>query len=92
MSHFIQKLTTFSYFEIFISIKVNHCQVQHLHFLPQVTVLLTQIVLLRPTSLLSNGYQGSIPGGKAQPGRDADQSPPFSANVKNEYEVYLLSP
>jgi hypothetical protein len=30
-------------------------------------------------------------GGKARPGRDADHSPPSSAEVKNE-EQYLLSP
>jgi hypothetical protein len=29
-------------------------------------------------------------GGKARPGRDADHSPPSSAEVKNE--LYLLSP
>jgi hypothetical protein len=27
---------------------------------------------------------GPFPGGKAQPGRDADHSPPSSAEVKNE--------
>jgi hypothetical protein len=27
---------------------------------------------------------GSLPGGKAQPGRDADHSPPSSAEVKYE--------
>jgi hypothetical protein len=31
-------------------------------------------------------------GGKARPGRDADHSFPFSAVVKNEHELYLLSP
>jgi hypothetical protein len=31
-------------------------------------------------------------GGKARPGRDADHSPPSSAEVKNEEELYLLSP
>jgi hypothetical protein len=31
-------------------------------------------------------------GGKARPGRDADHSPPSSAEVKNELELYLLSP
>jgi hypothetical protein len=38
------------------------------------------------------GTGGSFPGGKARPGRDADHSPPSSAEVKNEYELYLLSP
>jgi hypothetical protein len=31
-------------------------------------------------------------GGKARPGRDADHSPPSSAEVKNELKLYLLSP
>jgi hypothetical protein len=31
-------------------------------------------------------------GGKARPGRDADHSPPSSAEVKNDQELYLLSP
>jgi hypothetical protein len=31
------------------------------------------------------------PGGKARPGRDADHSPPSSAKVKNELELYFLS-
>jgi hypothetical protein len=30
------------------------------------------------------GTGGPFPGGKAQPGRDADQSPPIYAEVKNE--------
>jgi hypothetical protein len=28
--------------------------------------------------------EGPFPGGKARPGRDADHSPPYSAEVKNE--------
>jgi hypothetical protein len=35
------------------------------------------------------GTGGSFPGGKARPGRDADHSPPSSAEVKYEYELYL---
>jgi hypothetical protein len=38
------------------------------------------------------GTGGPFPGGKARPGRDADQSPPSSAEVENEYELYLLPP
>jgi hypothetical protein len=38
------------------------------------------------------GTGGPFPGGKARPGRDADHSPPSSAEVVNEYELYLLSP
>jgi hypothetical protein len=38
------------------------------------------------------GTGGSFPGGKVQPGRDADHSPPSSAKVKKEYELNLLSP
>jgi hypothetical protein len=30
------------------------------------------------------GTGGPFPGGKAQPGRDTDHSPPSSAEVKNE--------
>jgi hypothetical protein len=30
------------------------------------------------------GTVGSFPGGKARPGRDADYSPPSTAEVKNE--------
>jgi hypothetical protein len=37
------------------------------------------------------GTGGPFPGGKARPGRDADHSPPSSAEVVNE-ELYLLSP
>jgi hypothetical protein len=35
---------------------------------------------------------GPLPGAKARPGRDADHSPLSSAEVKNEQELYLLSP
>jgi hypothetical protein len=38
------------------------------------------------------GTGGPFPGGKARPGRDADHSPPSSAEVVNEYELYILSP
>jgi hypothetical protein len=38
------------------------------------------------------GTGGSFPGGKARPGRDADHSSPSSAEVKKEWELYLLSP
>jgi hypothetical protein len=38
------------------------------------------------------GTGGPFPGGKARPGRDADHSPPSSAEVKNEQELYVLSP
>jgi hypothetical protein len=34
---------------------------------------------------------GPFPRAKAQPGHDADLSPPFSAEVENEYELYLLT-
>jgi hypothetical protein len=30
------------------------------------------------------GIGGPFPGGKARPGRDADHSPPYSVEVKNE--------
>jgi hypothetical protein len=38
------------------------------------------------------GPGGPFLGGKAQPGRDSDHSPPSSAEVKYEQELYLLSP
>jgi hypothetical protein len=38
------------------------------------------------------GTGGSFPGGKERPGRDADHSPPSSADVKKGWELYLLSP
>jgi hypothetical protein len=38
------------------------------------------------------GTGGPFPGGEVRPGRDADHSPPSSAKVKYEYELYLLSP
>jgi hypothetical protein len=37
------------------------------------------------------GAGDPFPGGKTRPGRDADHSPPSSADVKNEKELYLLS-
>jgi hypothetical protein len=36
------------------------------------------------------GTGGPFPGGKARPGLDADHSPPSSAKVVNEQELYLL--
>jgi hypothetical protein len=38
------------------------------------------------------GTGGPFPGGKARPGRDADHSPPSSAEVVNEWKLYVLSP
>jgi hypothetical protein len=43
-----------------------------------------------PPSLLYNGYQ-VFPGGKEQPGRDADLSPPSSAVGHERVELYLYS-
>jgi hypothetical protein len=37
------------------------------------------------------GTGGLFPGGKARPGRDADHSPPSSADVMNDLELYILS-
>jgi hypothetical protein len=45
-----------------------------------------------PPSLLSSGYWESFPGGKEWPGRDAEHSPPSSAEVENEWKIHLLSP
>jgi 8-oxo-dGTP pyrophosphatase MutT (NUDIX family) len=41
---------------------------------------------LRPTQPPVNGYR-VFPGGKVRPGRDADLSPPSSAQVKNRVEL-----
>jgi hypothetical protein len=38
------------------------------------------------------GTGGPLPGAKARPGRDADYSPPSSAEFENEQELYFLSP
>jgi hypothetical protein len=38
------------------------------------------------------GTGGPLPGAKARPGRDAKHSPPSSAEIENEHELYLLSP
>jgi len=43
------------------------------------------------SSLLYNGYR-VFPGGKERPGRDADPSPPSSANGHERVELYLYSP
>jgi hypothetical protein len=45
-----------------------------------------------PPSLLSNGYHGIFPWGVRRSGRDADHSPPSSAEVKEWVELYLHSP
>jgi hypothetical protein len=38
------------------------------------------------------GTWSPFPGAKARPGSDADHSPPSSAEVENEQELYILSP
>jgi hypothetical protein len=38
------------------------------------------------------GTRSPIPGGNAQPGCDVDNSPPSSAEVMTELDLYLLSP
>jgi hypothetical protein len=48
--------------------------------------------ILRPTQPPVQWVLGVLPpGAKARPGRDADHSPPSSAEVEND-ELYLLSP
>ena len=44
-----------------------------------------------PPSLLYNGYR-VFPGGKVQPGRAADHSPPSSARGHGRVELYLYPP
>jgi hypothetical protein len=50
-----------------------------------------QTVVVTFPSLLYNGYR-VFPGGKLRQGRDADPSPPSSAEVKNRVELYIYSP
>jgi hypothetical protein len=38
------------------------------------------------------GIEGPFPDAKERPGREPDHSPPSSAEVENEWELYLLSP
>jgi hypothetical protein len=47
---------------------------------------------LRPHPASCTMVGGPFPGGKTRPERDADHSPPCSAEVENELELYLLSP
>jgi hypothetical protein len=42
------------------------------------------------TASCTMGTGGPFPGGKARPEREADYSPPSSAEVENDYELYLL--
>jgi hypothetical protein len=62
---------------------------------PDFTIFLTiqriftkRYILLFPNSIYfpscTKGTGGPFPGGKARPGRDADHSPPSSAEVVNE--------
>jgi hypothetical protein len=44
-----------------------------------------------PRSFLSNGYQRLFPWGVKRPGREADQSPPSSTEIKECVELYLHS-
>jgi hypothetical protein len=44
-----------------------------------------------PPSLLSNGCRGSFPRGVKRMGREADHSPPTSAEVKNT-RIYTSTP
>ena len=37
-------------------------------------------------------FRPTFPGGKVRPRRDADLSPPSSAEIKNRVELYLYSP
>ena len=47
---------------------------------------------LRSTQPPVQWVPGLSPGGKVRPRRDADPSPPSSAEVKNRLELYLYSP
>jgi hypothetical protein len=45
-----------------------------------------------PSSLLSNGYRRLFPPGVKRPGRQADRSPPTSAEVKNMWIYTSAAP
>jgi hypothetical protein len=45
-----------------------------------------------PPRLLYNGYRESFTRGKARSGREADHSSRSNDEVRNEYELYILSP
>jgi hypothetical protein len=45
-----------------------------------------------PPSLLSNGYQEGLSLGAKRPGREADHSPPSSAEVKNAWSYTSTPP
>ena len=47
---------------------------------------------LRPIQPPVQWVSGLSRGGEVRPGRDADPSPPSSAEVKNAVELYLYSP
>jgi len=55
------------------------------------SAVLSFIIYIQCPSLLYNGNR-VFPGGKVRPGREADPSPPSSAQVYNRVEVYLYSP
>jgi hypothetical protein len=44
-----------------------------------------------PPNLLSNGYRGLFPWGVKRPGRETDQLPPASAEVKKMW-IYTSTP
>jgi hypothetical protein len=49
--------------------------------------------LLRgPHNLISNGYRGALSPGVKRPGSEADHSPPASAEVKENVDLYIYSP
>jgi hypothetical protein len=42
-------------------------------------------IALGPSSLISNGYRGALSPGVKRPGREADNLPPTTAEVKNTW-------
>jgi hypothetical protein len=48
------------------------------------SILCVQTVSEAHPASCTMGTRGPFPGGKARPGRDADHSPPYSAEVVNE--------
>jgi hypothetical protein len=45
-----------------------------------------------PLNLLTNGYRGLFPQGVERPGREADHSPPTTAEVKKIYLYTCIPP
>jgi hypothetical protein len=60
---------------------------------PEIFLLTTASrTALRPTQPPIQWVTGALSSGLKVPGREADHSPPFSAEIKDWVELYLYSP